>query len=209
MALSLLFPTSIWTHKICAGRSKLNSNLRQECYQFETLDLPGKEWSQSRYLGGYTSYGSITNLHVLSPTFALLKSKIDQEVYAFARQLQMDFNGRSARRALHMNSLWINIMPFGVVHTGHIHPLSVISGTYYVQIPRGSSGLKFEDPRLGFYMNTPPRKEGAKPRNQWFVEIHSQAGSIVLFESWLRHEVPPNAVDEDRISVSFNYGWQD
>jgi uncharacterized protein (TIGR02466 family) len=29
-----------------------------------------------------------------------------------------------------------------------------------------------------------------------------------LWESWLRHEVPPNAADEDRVSVSFNYRWR-
>jgi uncharacterized protein (TIGR02466 family) len=33
------------------------------------------------------------------------------------------------------------------------------------------------------------------------------AGHLVLFESWLRHEVAPNPIDEERISVSFNYNW--
>jgi uncharacterized protein (TIGR02466 family) len=33
------------------------------------------------------------------------------------------------------------------------------------------------------------------------------AGQVLLFESWLRHEVVPNPVGADRISVSFNYNW--
>jgi uncharacterized protein (TIGR02466 family) len=28
-----------------------------------------------------------------------------------------------------------------------------------------------------------------------------------LFESWLRHEVPPNPAASERISISFNYAW--
>jgi uncharacterized protein (TIGR02466 family) len=29
----------------------------------------------------------------------------------------------------------------------------------------------------------------------------------VLFESWLRHEVPMHRCDAERVSVSFNYHW--
>jgi uncharacterized protein (TIGR02466 family) len=32
-------------------------------------------------------------------------------------------------------------------------------------------------------------------------------GDVLLWESWLRHEVPMNMSEEERISVSFNYGW--
>jgi uncharacterized protein (TIGR02466 family) len=30
---------------------------------------------------------------------------------------------------------------------------------------------------------------------------------VVLFESWLRHEVAANQAEEDRVSISFNYHW--
>jgi uncharacterized protein (TIGR02466 family) len=39
------------------------------------------------------------------------------------------------------------------------------------------------------------------------VELPAQAGSLVLFESWLRHAVPPNPSQSPRVSVSFNYNW--
>jgi uncharacterized protein (TIGR02466 family) len=106
-----------------------------------------------------------------------------------------------------MCTLWINIMPPGVTHTMHIHPLSVISGTYYLQLPPNARGLKFEDPRMVGYMATPPRKKNAKQDNKWFVELKPKVGEVVLFESWIRHEVPPNPAKEDRISISFNYNW--
>jgi len=30
---------------------------------------------------------------------------------------------------------------------------------------------------------------------------------VILFESWLRHEVVSNRVDAERISISFNFNW--
>ena len=47
-----------------------------------------------------------------------------------------------------MTDCWVNIMPRHAVHSLHLHPLAVISGTYYVATPRGCSRLRFEDPRL-------------------------------------------------------------
>jgi uncharacterized protein (TIGR02466 family) len=206
-SIETIFPTSIYRAQVCSAQSGLNKALVRESYQFQKLDQPGREWCKKNYPGGYTSYGSITNLFSLSPYFKELQEKIDQEVWKFAKSLQMDFQARSPKKALKMDTLWINIMPKSVVHTSHIHPLSVISGTYYAAVPKGASGLKFEDPRMSSFMYTPPRTPSAHRKNQWFIEIHSQAGSIVLFESWLRHEVPPSTVEKDRISISFNYGW--
>ena len=84
-------------------------------------------------------------------------------------------------------------------HSLHLHPLSTLSGTYYVKVPAGSAGIKFEDPRLDRFMAAPPR-------NAW-VTIPAAAGHLVLFESWLRHEVTANPVAAERVSVSFNYNW--
>jgi uncharacterized protein (TIGR02466 family) len=35
--------------------------------------------------------------------------------------------------------------------------------------------------------------------------VQATAGKVVLFESWLRHEVPPNPAAAERVSISFNY----
>ncbi len=104
-----------------------------------------------------------------------------------------------------MTDCWVNIMPQLVVHSLHLHPLATISGTYYVQTPRGCPGLKFEDPRLDRYMAAPPRRADAT-RQPWHI-VPAEAGTFVLFESWLRHEVPPNPKPAERISISFNYNW--
>ena len=108
---------------------------------------------------------------------------------------------------LMMTTCWVNIMPPGVTHSMHIHPLSVISGTYYLQTPKNCSAIKFEDPRMVNFMASPPRKTKAHRDNQRFVSMPAKEGHLVLFESWMRHEVPPNLSKEPRISISFNYDW--
>jgi uncharacterized protein (TIGR02466 family) len=54
-------------------------------------------------------------------------------------------------------------------------------------------------------MAAPPRRAGAAQRAH--VEYPARAGQVILFESWLRHEVPPARYAGERISISFNYGW--
>jgi uncharacterized protein (TIGR02466 family) len=56
-------------------------------------------------------------------------------------------------------------------------------------------------------MASPPRKSNARPENQRFISLQPKAGEIILFESWMRHEVPPNSSKQERVSLSFNYDW--
>jgi uncharacterized protein (TIGR02466 family) len=101
----------------------------------------------------------------------------------------------------------VNILPEGGYHAAHIHPHSVISGTFYAAVPAGASALRLEDPRHAMMMAAPPRKAKAALENRPFVLIEPGPGTLLLWESWLRHDVPVNQSAEDRISVSFNYNW--
>jgi uncharacterized protein (TIGR02466 family) len=102
--------------------------------------------------------------------------------------------------------LWVNVLRGGGGHSGHIHPHSVISGTFYVAVPPGSGALKLEDPRLPMMMAAPPRAADAPEALRQFVYAEPKRGSLFLWESWLRHEVAsgPKSTGE-RISISFNY----
>ena len=120
---------------------------------------------------------------------------------SFARDLHYDLSGRT----LAMTDCWANLMPAGTVHSMHLHPTSFVSGTYYVSVPKGAGAIKFEDPRLGYQMAAPPRRADAPESYRAFVSLAAHDGDLVLFESWLRHEVPPAHFSGERISISFNY----
>ena len=198
------FPTLIYDAPLAKdGARKLRRMLLEECLQLREMDDEGHAWCAERYPNGYTSYGSMAQMHRMSSTFMELREHLDRHVRSYARSLEYDLEGRS----LEMTDCWVNVMPRDCAHTAHIHPASTISGTYYVQTPKGASCIKFEDPRLASFMAAPPRKPDPAPRNKTFVEYAAEAGHVVLFESWLRHEVPVSRIDAERVSISFNYGW--
>ena len=97
-----------------------------------------------------------------------------------------------------LDSLWVNLLKASGHHSGHIHPNSLISGTFYVDVPTGSGAIRFEDPRLPLMMAAPPREEV-------FVTVEPRPGLLLLWESWLRHEVLPGTGRGDRLSISFNF----
>ena len=204
MRTRALFPTLVYAAALePRGAKAFNAQLLREIRQLRLDDPAGRRWSAQNYPGGYTSYGSASRMHRMSPTFAALERKLARHVRAFSRSLGFDL----LRRELTMTDCWVNVMPRGVVHGLHLHPLSTLSGTYYVQTPAGSPGIKLEDPRLDRMMAAPPRRaKGRRDCSPWVV-LPATSGGVVLFESWLRHEVPPNPVRADRISISFNYSW--
>jgi uncharacterized protein (TIGR02466 family) len=204
MTVQRLFPTLVYRGRLKqTGWRTFNNRLLRECQQLRLDDVAGRRWSAKNYPGGYTSYNSVNRMHEVSPTFAELQRRLLRHVRSFASSLEFDLT----RRELTMTDCWVNSMPRQVVHGLHLHPLSTLSGTYYVKTPKGCPGLKFEDPRLDRFMAAPPRRSDSRPDNRPWVSIPVEAGTLVLFESWLRHEVSPNPVAAERISISFNYSW--
>ena len=210
MTLALSMPTRAWFPTLIhceplqrTGLAPLNADLADECRRLREFDAAGRRWSAKNYPAGYTSYASMNELHRFSSTFAALETKLARHVRAFARALDFDLRGKTVR----LTDLWVNIMPPTAAHSLHLHPLSFISGTYYVVTPRGCPGLKFEDPRLDRFMAAPPRRSDARRANLTHVTYPAEAGNVILFESWLRHEVAANRAADERISVSFNYHW--
>jgi uncharacterized protein (TIGR02466 family) len=204
MSIELLFPTAVYRASLRArGTRALNARLLAECRQLRADDAAGRRWSARHYPNGYTSYGSAHHMQRLSPTFAALAQELDRHVARFLRELEFALGARS----LAMTDCWVNIMGRGAVHGSHLHPHATISGVYYLAVAAGAPGLKFEDPRLERFMAAPPRARGARRRNRPWVTIPARIGQLVLFESWLRHEVPANCDARERVSISFNYNW--
>ena len=196
----LVFPSLIYRGTL-KGHAQLNRELTPEIAALEKIDDHGRRWSREHYENGYSSYSSMYRLHQTSPTFAELEKRLWPEVKAFIRKLNWDMTGRD----LAMTTCWANSMGQGTHHTMHTHPMCVLSGVYYVNLPPGSSPFKIEDPRMGYLMAAPPRKPSAPPNQQNYLKIHSRAGDFILFESWMRHEVPPHRGKQRRLSISFNF----
>tara|TARA_R110001606_G_scaffold3644_3_gene17126 strand:+ start:674 stop:1288 length:615 start_codon:yes stop_codon:yes gene_type:complete len=199
MPLQTLFPTLIRHAEI--GDDALRASLEKVCWLLEDEDEAGNDWCDSEGYDGYTSYASLDDLPERFPEIAELKAFLDSEAEAYARDLHWDMQDQT----LELNGLWVNILGESGSHSGHIHPGSVISGTYYVTIPEGAGQLKFEDPRLAFMMAAPQPEDDAPEAARRFVYVTPTQGHAMFWESWLRHEVMPNRSDIPRLSISFNY----
>ncbi|MEL6587899.1 MAG: TIGR02466 family protein [Pseudomonadota bacterium] len=202
--IASLFVTRLYRAALAEQGPKVDpQELYDSCYSIAEDDAAGDRWCEENGFPGYTSYASLTDLPWRFPIFADLVTSLDAHVASFAQDLELDLDGR----ALVLEDIWINILPEGGTHSGHIHPHSVISGTTYVSMPEGTSALKFEDPRLPMMMAAPPRVKDARRELRTFEYQTPGVGEVLLWESWLRHEVMVNRSEEERVSVSFNYRW--
>ncbi|MBY6068043.1 2OG-Fe(II) oxygenase family protein [Leisingera aquaemixtae] len=198
------FVTRLYRAQLSEFGPKVDAQeLENSCLVIAGDDDAGQDWCEENGYPGYTSYASLTDLPWRFPIFADLVKSLDQHVAAFAKDLEFDLDGRE----LKLEDLWINILPEGGTHSSHLHPHSVISGTTYVSMPEGASALKLEDPRSARMMAAPTRTKQARRELQPFIYMKPDAGDVLLWESWLRHEVPMNMAEDERISVSFNYRW--
>jgi uncharacterized protein (TIGR02466 family) len=163
-------------------------------------DVAGRRWSREHHYAGYTSYASLNDLATRDPAFADLAKLLRSHAAAFAQDCAFDL-----ARKPRLDSLWVNLLKSGGNHSGHIHPHSLISGAFYVEVPPASGAIRFEDPRLGLMMAAPKRDEAAGEAMQPFVTVQPRAGLLLLWESWLRHEVLAGSGKGERLSISFNF----
>ena len=198
MATRSLFSTRLYEGEI--ADEGLLAQLAHSIRSLAEDDAAGQRWSREHHYSGYTSYASLNDLPRRDPAFAELAKILARHAVVFARESAFDL-GRKPR----LDSLWVNLLKSNGHHSGHIHPHSSISGTFYVEVPTGSAAIRFEDPRLGLMMSAPSRRKDAPDDLQQFVTIEPRAGLLLMWESWLRHEVLPGFGKGERLSISFNF----
>ena len=161
-------------------------------------DAAGQRWCREHHYAGYTSYASLNDLPRRDPAFADLAKVLRKHAAAFAKELGWVVKPK-------LDSLWVNLLKGGGHHSGHIHPHSILSGTFYVEVPKSSGAIRFEDPRLPMMMAAPVPRPDVPEALQPFVAVEPAAGTLLLWESWLRHEVMPGIGKGERLSISFNF----
>jgi uncharacterized protein (TIGR02466 family) len=191
MSVRSLFATQLYEGEL--GDAALLGQLAHSIRSLAADDEAGKNWSREHRYAGYTSYASLDDLPRRDPAFADLSKLLTRHAVKFAQASRL-----TIERKPKLDSLWVNLLKMGGYHSGHIHPNSIISGTLYIEVPKGSGAIRFEDPRLPLMMAAPTRAET-------FVTVDPRPGLLLMWESWLRHEVLPGSGRGDRLSISFNF----
>ena len=191
-----LFATRLYEAMIDDGQ--LLEELAHSIRSFAEEDEAGRRWSREKGYKGYTSYASLNDLPRRDPSFGDLKRLLTTHAGRFAKELAWDVKPK-------LDSIWVNLLKPGGHHSAHIHPHSILSGTLYVEVPNGSGPIRFEDPRLPMMMAAPVRRDDAAEELRPFVATTPSSGLLLMWESWLRHEVLPGTAKTDRLSISFNF----
>jgi uncharacterized protein (TIGR02466 family) len=191
MTVRSLFATKLYEAEL--GDDRLLADLAHSVRTLAVDDQAGQRWSREHHYAGYTSYASLNDLPRRDPAFAELAKLLTKHASKFADECAFDLKQKPR-----LDSLWVNSLKAGGHHSGHIHPHSIISGTLYIEVPAGAGAIRFEDPRLPLMMAAPSRADT-------FVTVQPRAGLLLLWESWLRHEVLPGAGRGERLSISFNF----
>ena len=110
-------------------------------------------------------------------------------------------NVLQSKQRLVITQSWANRNPKGSKHHEHVHPNSIISGVMYFQINEKLPPIQFSK----------ANQDGMKLDPIKYNHVNSESfmlpckpGELILFPSSLKHSVPINQGDEDRISMSFN-----
>ena len=134
------------------------------------------------------------------PVFKILDKAISE-----VRQ-KIDF-----KKNLKLHGYWYNIngkCAFNVPHT-HVAFKTIVSGVLYIKIPKNSGKIIFNrnDPVCGMMYDFGNINNYNEYNSSNFTVLPKE-GLFVLFPSSLTHYVEPNLNDQERIVISFNYGYE-
>ena len=193
--LHILFPTPVYQNFLEFRPSELKSMIDY---------VSNLDWASDKdiYEG---PNGETTKLEadlLSEPELENLRKKIDEEVYNFAKSLQIDFSKHGLKR---INS-WGNLQKKGNYIKEHRHNNTQFSGVFYLQTPENSGDIIFTT-RNATWINSywEPSLTGYDDLNSFEKRFSPQQCGIFLFPAHLDHYVTPSHSEEERYSISFNY----
>lgn len=171
-----------------------NNSLQKYIYNLYEEDKIGVERSN---INGWHSK-SFDMSDVSSPAHKFFKETREYVVEVFNLQ-----GWKYIAEKVIMTEMWAVINKKNNLNLAHTHPNNFLSAAYYVKAPKNSGNIKFISSN-SVKKERYPKLEKATEFNQSGVEIEPEEGNLLIFPSYLLHEVMKNKTDEDRIVISFN-----
>tara|TARA_R100001591_G_scaffold118118_1_gene139565 strand:+ start:2374 stop:2943 length:570 start_codon:yes stop_codon:yes gene_type:complete len=115
-------------------------------------------------------------------------------------------NTISLQGTARMEAAWANINSYKDYNEIHAHGGSQISAVYYLNKPKNSGNLFFENPfKMGMDSCWNGRKKKHNEYTSSRMTVPVETNDLILFPGWLAHGVEPNLnKKEDRISIAAN-----
>jgi uncharacterized protein (TIGR02466 family) len=100
-------------------------------------------------------------------------------------------------------NIWLNEMKKNCAHENHMHYGYTLSGCYYVDVPKNSGKIVFNDINKVDCCNTLSINEYT-PYNSGCWSFAPEEGDMFFWKSTLQHEVPPSNFEGIRRSIAFD-----
>ena len=197
MGLLLYYPTPVY-EKEDAMPEDFNQRLEKKIIDYSKSNEEAKNWSKQFYGAGFTSYGSDPRLHEKEEVFSELAKGLLPHVKEFLTHIKA-----IPPTTIKCYDMWCTINRPTTGHPRHIHPLSAVSGTYYVNADKDRGCLNIHDPYDNRAMGIMFEPDSPLAHDTSTLEVKSK--KVILFPGWVSHSVQQNSSNKDRIGVSFNY----
>ena len=178
--LLMVFPTPVQIYKY------------EDSIEKELKYIEGVEWKQQ-----------VANANFKTKDSYLTKHEQLKDLTSFFKECIDDYCNTiiNSEQRLVITQLWGNKNPKGSKHHEHVHPNSILSGVFYLRQDPKLPPIQFSKSNQDS-MKLDPRKYNSYNAETFLLPCTS--GELILFPSNLRHSVPVNQGDEERISLSFN-----
>lgn len=145
--------------------------------------------------------------HKAPVTWELTDLPEAQPLIEYIKQSAEQFlqENKNKPHTVQVQNVWLNEMASGNKHPVHAHYGYSLSGTFYVQVPVGSDKIKFYNPAdgLGHFLGVKSQDDWTSGNSMsWWVTV--EEGNLMLFPSYLKHEVPAMQFTGLRKSISFD-----
>ena len=191
--VSLFFPEPVLKYKL-EDYESFNKDLRKYIYELQEESSSGQ--IKSNRGGWHSPNFKLTDKNSIQFKFGL---KLQKYILKTFQTLEW----KTENKNISINSMWAIINKKNDYNVVHTHPNSYLSAAYYVKAPDECGDIHFFDPNEIKKFNSPPIENRTELSASGF-SIKAQEGSLLIFPSYLYHDVGKNLSNEDRIVISFN-----
>ena len=188
-----LFPSPVFQFKIENSES-LNKQLTEYIYDLKKNDDKGIQ--RSNVNGWHSKNFKIEKDNV---PYNFIKS-----IHVHIKEVIVEgFGWKYVPEKVGISEIWAIINQKNTFNKSHNHPGSYLSAAYYVKAPHDCGNIHFYDPNEIKKFNSPAIEQLTELSTSGF-SIKPEEGNLLLFPSYLYHDVGKNNSDSDRIVISFN-----
>jgi uncharacterized protein (TIGR02466 family) len=197
------FPTPVWHVNILKEMENNNISMKEIIKECKKIKVENKGRKVSNF--GKNAYQS-NDLEFNSSVSSIFR--VGQIISTVVKTIYNSvWKGN-----IELTNSWLNINKKNSQNIMHIHPTSILSGCFYIKVPKNSGDLtivrnSFDQFIYQDYGNTHKNEKGEQILTSFTADMFSfipKVGDIYIFPSHIQHQVSINETNKSRISIAFN-----